>query len=192
MKKNQMELLFVAGLILGVVLPNLLWKTELEENGLPGLYLLTRISRELPANPEYFFYVLKARGTVHLLIMLCGLSVLGLPVSVVAGVWLGFLMGTVLTVSLLEFGMEGLLLAGSLFIPQYIIYVPVSLALYQRSFQCSVKCWKNQRLTQQERREYGTFCALAGLLLAAGMALESYINPILVEMVTGRLHFFQN
>ena len=31
MKKNQMEFLFVAGFVLGVALPNLLWKTELEE-----------------------------------------------------------------------------------------------------------------------------------------------------------------
>lgn len=190
MKKNQMEILFVVGFVLGVVLPNLLWKTELEEKGLPGLYLLTRVSRGLPANPEYFFYVLKTRGSIFALCMLCGLSVFGLPVSAVASVWLGFLMGAVLTVSLLEFGVEGLFLAGALFFPQYVIYVPVSLALYRRSFQISVKCWKNQRLAATERREYGMFCAMAGVLLAAGMFLESYINPVLIETIVGKLHFF--
>lgn len=190
MKKNQMEILFVVGFVLGVVLPNLLWKVELEENGLPGLYLLTRVSRGVPANPEYFFYVLKTRGSLYVLCMLCGLSIFGLPVSIVASVWIGFLMGAVLTVSLLEFGVEGLFLAGVLCFPQYVVYVPVSLSLYQRSFRCSVKCWKNQRLTVQERREYGVFCAVTAGLLAVGMFLESYMNPVLIEMVVDKLHFF--
>ena len=120
MKKNQMEFLFVAGFVLGVALPNLLWKTELEESGLPGLYLLTRVSQGIPAEPEYFFYILKTRGAVYLLTMLCGLSVFGLPVSVVSCVWMGFLMGAVLTVSLLEFGVRGMFLAVALFLPQYL------------------------------------------------------------------------
>ena len=190
MKKNQMEILFVIGFVTGVILPNLLWKTELEANGLPGLYLLTRVSQGMPANPEYFLYVLKTRGAVYALCMLCGLSVFGVPVSVVAGIWMGFLMGAVLTVSLLEFGGEGMFLAGVLFFPQYVIYIPVSLGLYRRSFQLSLRCWKNQRLSFGERKEYGAFCAFAGALLAAGMALESYVNPILIEMVLNKLHFF--
>ncbi len=190
MKKNQMEILFVIGFVTGVILPNLLWKTELEANGLPGLYLLTRVSQGMPANPEYFLYVLKTRGAVYALCMLCGLSVFGVPVSVVAGIWMGFLMGAVLTVSLLEFGVEGMFLAGVLFFPQYVIYIPVSLGLYRRSFQLSLRCWKNQRLSFGERKEYGAFCAFAGALLAAGMALESYVNPILIEMVLNKLHFF--
>ena len=184
-----MEILFVAGFVLGIVLPNLLWKTELEEKGLPGLYLLTRAGGGLPANPEYFLYVLKNRGSIYMLIMLCGLSVFGLPVSVAAGVWMGFLMGAVLTVSLLEFGVEGMFLAGALFLPQYIIYVPVSLALYQRSSEISVKCWRNQRLIASERRKYGIFCAMAGGLLTVGMFLESYVNPLLIEMAMDKLHF---
>lgn len=190
MKKNQMEILFVIGFVTGVILPNLLWKTELEANGLPGLYLLTRVSQGMPANPEYFLYVLKTRGAVYALCMLCGLSVFGVPVSVVAGIWMGFLMGAVLTVSLLEFGVEGMFLAGVLFFPQYVIYIPVSLGLYRRSFQLSLRCWKNQRLSFGERKEYGAFCAFAGALLAAGMVLESYVNPILIEMVLDKLHFF--
>ena len=190
MKKNQMEILFVIGFVTGVILPNLLWKTELEANGLPGLYLLTRVSQGMPANPEYFLYVLKTRGAVYALCMLCGRAVFGVPVSVVAGIWMGFLMGAVLTVSLLEFGVEGMFLAGVLFFPQYVIYIPVSLGLYRRSFQLSLRCWKNQRLSFGERKEYGAFCAFAGALLAAGMALESYVNPILIEMVLNKLHFF--
>ena len=83
MKKNQMEILFVVGFVLGVVLPNILWKTELEEKGLPGLYLLTRIGPGMPANPEYFFYVLKTRGSIYILCMLCGLSIFGDRKSVV-------------------------------------------------------------------------------------------------------------
>lgn len=191
MKKNQMEILFVLGFISGVVLPNLLWKTELEESGLPGLYLLTRVSREMPANPEYLIYILKTRGAVCLLCMLCGLSVFGLIVSVVASVWMGFLMGAVLTVSLLEFGVEGMFLAGALFLPQYVAYVPASLALYRRSFKSSLCAWKGQRLTQTERRGYGIFCVWTAAVMAVGMVLESYVNPILLEMVIGRLHFFQ-
>lgn len=190
MKKNQMEILFVVGFVAGVILPNLLWKTELEANGLPGLYLLTRVTQGMPANPEYFLYVLKTRGAVYALCMLCGLSVFGVPVSVVASVWMGFLMGTVLTVSLLEFGVEGMFLAGVLFFPQYVIYIPVSLGLYRRSFLLSLRCWKNQRLSSRDRKEYGAFCAFATLLLAAGMTLESYVNPVLIEMVLNKLHFF--
>lgn len=185
-----MEILFVLGFVLGVALPNLLWRAELEESGLPGLYLLTRVTREMPANPEYFLYVLRNRGTAYALCMLCGLSVLGLPVSLVASVWMGFLMGAVFTVSLLEFGVEGLFLAGALFFPQYVVYVPVSLALYRKSFQLSAGCWKNQRLASPAKKEYGVFCALAGFLLAAGVFLESYVNPALVEMVMDKLHIF--
>lgn len=191
MKKNQMEILFVLGFMAGVILPNVLWKTELEESGLPGLYLLTRVSQDMPANPEYFLYVLKTRGSAYLLCMLCGLSVFGVPVAVVASVWMGFLMGAALTVSLLEFGVEGLFLAWALFFPQYLLYVPVSLALYRRSLHSSLGYWKGQRLSQQERRGYGIFCAWAALILAVGMAFESYLNPVFLEMAVGRSHFFQ-
>ena len=191
MKKNQMEFLFVAGFVLGVALPNLLWKTELEESGLPGLYLLTRVSQGIPAEPEYFFYILKTRGAVYLLTMLCGLSVFGLPVSVVSCVWMGFLMGAVLTVSLLEFGVRGMFLAVVLFLPQYLVYVPVSLALYRRSFQSSLSYWKNQRLSQQDRRGSGLFCAWAAVFLLGGMALEGYLNPVLIQVVIKKMQFFQ-
>ena len=191
MKKNQMEFLFVAGFVLGVALPNLLWKTELEESGLPGLYLLTRVSQGIPAEPEYFFYILKTRGAVYLLTMLCGLSVFGLPVSVVSCVWMGFLMGAVLTVSLLEFGVRGMFLAVVLFLPQYLVYVPVSLALYRRSFQSSLSYWKIQRLSQQDRRGYGIFCAWAAVFLLGGMALEGYLNPVLIQVVIKKMQFFQ-
>ncbi len=190
MKKNRMEILFVLGFALGVALPNFLWKTELESNGLPGLYLLTRVSKGMPANPEYFIYVMKTRGAVYALCMLCGLSVFGLPVSVAASVWMGFLMGATLTVALLEFGVEGMFLAGVLFFPQYLLYVPASLALYRRSFQSSLRCWKNQRGSAQEKREYGFFCVCIGALLVAGMFLESYVNPPLIEKVLDKLHFF--
>lgn len=191
MKKNQMEILFVLGFVLGVVLPNFLWKMELEESGLPGLYLLTRVSRDMPANPEYLFYISKTRGAACLLCMLCGLSVFGLIISVVACVWMGFLMGAILTVALLEFGVEGMLLAGALFLPQYVVYVPALLALYRRSFKSSLCAWKGQRLTQTERRGYGIFCVWTAAAMAVGMVLESYVNPILLEMVVDRLHFFQ-
>lgn len=190
MKKNRMEILFVLGFVLGVALPNVLWKTELKANGLPGLYLLTRVSQGLPANPEYFIYVIRTRGAVYGLCMLCGLSVFGLPVSIVAAVWMGFLMGAVLTVALLEFGVEGMFLVGALFFPQYFVYVPASLALYKRSCWMSFKSWKNQRASSQERREYGIFCAWIGLLLLAGMFLESYVNPVLIDRIMDKLHFF--
>ena len=38
--------------------------------------------------------------------------------------------------------------------------------------------------------EYGFFCVCIGALLVAGMFLESYVNPPLIEKVLDELHFF--
>ncbi len=122
-----------------------------------------------------------------LLLLLLAFTAFGIIGGILMIGWQGFSVGFMLASAIAKYGMKGILLVlGGLF-PQYLFYLPVYL-LY-----CYLTVYLRQRMYMEGRGpilDRGYICAaglLAGagllILFAAGIFLESYINPVILKQI---------
>ncbi|MDO5389676.1 MAG: stage II sporulation protein M [Eubacteriales bacterium] len=191
MKKIQPVLLaFVAGLLIGAILPNLFEEAAWKMNGLSDLMLLERCLSDSIDSRSLFFYLLEKRGSLLLLTAFLGVSIFGIAAGVAGSAVLGGYVGLLLSSMLKLGGFRGFLLGLGLLLPQYLLYIPVLLFFFGSCFWMSLNCWKKKQGTWKEYRGY---LVTMGVLLAASvvaMALESYVNPWLLAFLLKYLKFF--
>ena len=89
------------------MLPNLLWRAQWRQNTAASLYLLFCFADRSVSGMEYFLEVLRIRGGFALLCVLCGVTVFGVPLAFLAVILTGLEIGTLLTMSVLQFGIAG-------------------------------------------------------------------------------------
>ena len=101
------EILFLTGFLTGTILPNMIWKMEWKQKTLASFYLIRNFAEKDISGGAYFGEILRRRGGFFLLLILCGFTVFGVPLSVVYMLILGLETGMVLAMSVLEFGLYG-------------------------------------------------------------------------------------
>lgn len=183
-------LLFLTGFLLGTVLPNLAWKLEWKQKAISSVYLLGTVSSQRVSGIEYLTEVLRIRGSFLALAVLCGFSVFGLPLAVAAVVGTGMEMGAVLAVSILQFGLAGGAVGLGLMLPQMLVYIPATFFLMALIYSQSLEMWKNQGLFPQKISRYIIGAGAGMVLYLAGILLEVYVNPWIVEKILNSLKFF--
>ena len=118
-------ILCMCGFLLGSFIPNLIWKTEWHQGTLEAIYYLTSFTASGSVSEvEYLKEIIKLRGSLWGLCMICGFSVFGAPLAVTGLLILGCRIGMVIAVSILEFGLLGGLIGAGLLFPQYLLYIP--------------------------------------------------------------------
>lgn len=95
------QILFMAGFFIGMILPDIAWKMEWHQKTISAMYLLRSFAAGSEAGVEYFLQVLGMRGSVYLLGAACGISVFGVPFAVAGSMYLGIKIGLLLTMSVL-------------------------------------------------------------------------------------------
>lgn len=191
MKKIQPVLLaFLAGLLIGAILPNLFEEAAWKINGLSDLMLLERCLSEPVDCSSFFFYLLQKRGSLLILIAFFGVSVFGIAAGIAGAAVLGGYVGILLSALLKLGGVRGFLLGLGMLFPQYLFYIPVFLLFFGACFSMSLNCWKRKQITGKEYRDYLVTTGVLLVLSAAAMALESYVNPRLLELLLKYLKFF--
>jgi stage II sporulation protein M len=185
-------LLFLTGFLVGMLLPNLLWKFQWRQQTVASFYLLGRFAQQdqTGMGMEYFLQVLKQRGTVFLVCALCGISVFGAPLAVIVMLGMGLQVGAILTMSILQFGAAGAVAGLGLLLPQYLIYLPVMMYFLAEVFAQSSKIWQGGGVFSEKLSPYGVRVLLSGAAFVGGILLESYVNPLVVEYVMKILQFF--
>ena len=83
------QILFMAGFLIGMILPDIAWKMEWHQKTISAMYLLRSFAAGSEAGVEYFLQVLGMRGSVYLLGAACGISVFGVPFAVAGSMYLG-------------------------------------------------------------------------------------------------------
>lgn len=191
-KKNEMPVvrLFSIGFLLGILIPNLAWKLEWSQRTIATVYLLSTLVKDDLVGIEYFICVLQKRYTIYFLVVLSGLSVFGVPLAVITAVIFGMQTGLLLTVSVLQFGLNGGLVGAALLFPQYLIYCPGGLILLKRVYDQSMEFWKNRGIFPKQIIYYFIQVILVGILIFIGILLETYVNPSITKMLTKSLKFF--
>lgn len=191
MKKIQPVLFaFLAGLLAGAIWPNLFEESAWKINGMSDLMLLKRCLSDTIDSRSLFLYLLEKRGSLLLLTAFFGVSVFGVVAGIAGAAALGGYVGLLLAAMLKLGGFRGFLLGIGLLVPQYLIYIPVLLLFLNSCFWMSLNCWKRKQIIGREYRDYLVTVGILFVLIAAAMALESCVNPWLVEIFLKYLKFF--
>lgn len=189
-KLRPMVIAFFLGLMTGVLWANYSGSSAAQINGLSQLSLLRKYLEEPASGKEYLWYLLGQRGTAYLLGGLFGISIFGVPMSLLFMGIMGFTIGAVLSAALLEGGIWGFLLGVGLLLPHYLVYVPASLMFFGYSYRMSYGCWKNRRYTKKDYRGYFLALLGAGITVFGGILLECYVNPLLLKVLMDKIKFF--
>ena len=144
----------------------------------------------LQEDQKYFIQVLKMRASIFILAALCGITVFGVVIAIVGLLGSGLLLGMVLTMSVLEFGIPGCAVGIGLVFPQYIFYIPCMLLLFTEIYRQSLETWKNQGRMSADITGYTGRILLCGLGYSLGILLEIYCNPKVMEFLMKNISIF--
>ena len=183
-------LLFLCGFVAGNIIPNLLWRMKWQQKTMASVYLLGTFANAKMTGMAYLREVLRFRGSIYIVTAICGLSVFGVPLAVVEAILTGLATGALLSVSVLQFGFTGGIIGLGLLMPQYIIYIPVWMFLWNRVWNMSLRTWNDRGLFPHQTAEYALKMFLGVFPYGAGILMESYLNPRITEYVLKFVKFF--
>lgn len=181
--------LFSLGFIVGIFLTNFQSSVFAGEYGLFNETSLNRLKYLEIENYTFFRYVTAMRVKDYLLVGLLSITCIGLVVSYGAVAWQGMLMGMVVTVAVIRFGMKGLLLVLVSFFPHQLLLLPAGMMMLLWCCQnYSLFCMTGKRLwLSGPNKKYfiRQFLMLIWILAVVmiGCVLESYVNPLLISDV---------
>lgn len=182
--------IYSGSFLLGILIPNIIWKTAWNQKAAASIYLLSIFAGKDLEDQKYFIQVLKMRASIFILAALCGITVFGVVIAIVGLLGSGLLLGMVLTMSVLEFGLPGCAVGIGLVFPQYIFYIPCMLLLFTEIYRQSLETWKNQGRMSADITGYIGRILLCGLGYSLGILLEIYCNPKVMEFLMKNISIF--
>ncbi len=182
--------IYSGSFLLGILIPNIIWKTAWNQKAAASIYLLSIFAGKDLEDQKYFIQVLKMRASIFILAALCGITVFGVVIAIAGLLGSGLLLGMVLTMSVLEFGIPGCAVGIGLVFPQYIFYIPCMLLLFTEIYRQSLETWKNQGRMSADITGYTGRILLCGLGYSLGILLEIYCNPKVMEFLMKNISIF--
>ncbi len=183
--------LFFCGFSLGVLFLNFWWKSRGRQIEAAAIAALASFSAQEVPDRDFFLRLLQLRGIPLLLGLLSAVTIFGVIVSVLAVLILGFLAGGLLTLGLLELGIKGGVLALGFLLPQYFFYMAAIILLGEIVFSISLRGWTTMKIPLGEYGRYGgPILLLLGIYLA-GIFLEAYASPEIVDFLISVLHIVE-
>lgn len=183
-------ILFLAGFLAGTILPNVLWRLQWQQQTMASIYILGAFADKSITGKDYLKEILRVRGSYYLLSVICGISIFGVPLAVLGMLFLGGETGALLAMSVLEFGFTGGVVGAGLLLPQYLVYIPVTMLLMTLVYHQSLQVWQNHGLYPERTGKYMLKCAGGAVLYGLGILLEWKINPWVAEKVLGMIKIF--
>lgn len=189
-ERTPMGWLFVIGFLIGVLIPNIMWKEVYLQASVVEGYLLECLG-DLEYQKEQLLYeVIKKRAGMAILTGICGISIFGVPVSIIVMMIQAFEFGCILTSSILQFGVQGGLVGISLLLPQGIIYFIAMYGICTIAFFSSREVWRNQNIFNKHIYKYLVKWIVLLICMAVGIFLETYVGPEFTKFVIGKLKIF--
>lgn len=178
------------GFLCGILLPNFMWKKIYLQRSMTAAYFLMYLEGMKMDTKDVLEKVIPKWLGIFGVTGFCGFTIFGVTIAWIVLFYLGFELGSVMTCSILQFGFKGGAFGISLFLPQYILYIPAIVGICILSYQKSMILWKNQILFQKSMYGYlGKMCLLA-FLLVGGILLESFCNSVWVYTVAEYIKVF--
>ncbi len=181
-----MSACFVLGMTAGIIFANLAYPHHTSETETMAIYVMQQLKSAEISYDNYFWHLLRFRGKRILLVMLGGMTAMAPWFSIVLMVILGILFGSLSSLMLLQFGLQGFLLLIVGLLPQILLYIPVTWIMLAVIYHMKGKILMKSKDTQREYLVWMGIC-MAGYLL--GMVLEGYVNMPLLRLFVGKYDF---
>lgn len=186
----QMAYLFLIGFFMGILIVNLGHDTWISNSGLLGTEMIGRLRNSRPDGESLVGYVLKHRLSAVCVLGLVSTTIVGMPVLSAYICYTGLAAGCLLSVSVVRYGIRGILfMAGAVF-PQAVLLVPayIGLFLWAANVNQILYAPRNQLEGYERfgRRFYlkkGAQIVGITAVVIIGCLLESYVNPDILHFV---------
>ena len=110
--------LFMIGLFLGILIVNLGYDTWIGESSLLGANMIARLKNSILDGSVLFSYIMKHRLFTVCMLALLATTMIGLPAVCAYICYTGLSAGCLLSVSVIRYGIRGLLLMAAGIMPQ--------------------------------------------------------------------------
>ena len=173
MKKSST--LFFAVFLCGVISANVLGIASGREFGAINEYFINRYLYADICGRELFLYLFYERVPKIFLLLFLSIGIC----------YLGFSIGFLAVIAIMNYGIKGVLLMMGFFLPQWIFYVPVIAIWYlglKRYKGIRTECVSADRRGNDPIR-YVILFVIGAVLLLLGIFMESYVNPFLLQKI---------
>lgn len=178
--------LFMAGFMAGIFLINMNSNFFVGEDGIYSTGTINRLKYLEIENSTFFRYVTAGRFKDYLLLGLMSTTYFGIVIAYGVAAFQGMMLGMVITVAVIRFGLKGILLVLSSFFPHQLLLLPAGAMML-------IWCCQNCRVLYFDRRTIWNgelkkkyflrqLIMLVWILMVVmiGCILESYVNPMLL------------
>ncbi len=172
-KKSQLLIIaLVVGFLFGILYVNINMKQAGVTTEISQRFFLERFEK-IKVIPEYFFwYVARARLLLIAMILIMGCFKWKRVALVLWCGWIGLLFGTLVVSVIIQIGIKGLFVVVVGMFPHMFFYIPAYVIFLRYIYEYPRKQWNWQKTV---------FMTLTILI---GVVLESYLNPLLMKLVT--------
>ena len=185
-----MMYLFMIGLFIGILIVNVGYDAWIKEGSLLGTDMVTRLKNSLLDGGMLFSYILKHRLFTICMLALLATTMIGLPVICGYICYMGLAAGCLLSVSVIRYGIRGLLLMMAGIMPQGIMLVPAYAALFVWAVGVNRMLYSKSpyrecytRYSKQIYLKKGIQIVGIIVVVIMGCLLESYVNPKMLHFV---------
>lgn len=188
MKKilNNFLTLYFSGGAAGIICANLIQRYYGYQTGFLGYYMAGR-AVDHPSAQSLFLDILQTRALFWLFSFLSGMTPFGIITAAGGSLWLGFLVGNLFTVFLMEYGIRGIFYCTASFFPQVLFYAPAVFLTYLFVMKMSQKFWSGKRPIKEDYKAYSFFFSIIGVLMLTGVFTECYVNSRVLDYVSKHL-----
>lgn len=163
-------LFYMVGFLGGILYTNLVSRDYVAVLGIFNDYFLNQYIQTDIVDGSYLWYLIKIRITPFILITFLGATRGRKPAAVIFLIWTGFLCGMIFTAATLKMGVKGIMLCLVALAPQAVLYAVGYAVLLTGLYYYPKIGWNYQK----------TIAVI--LAICIGIALECYMNPILVKL----------
>ncbi len=174
---------FCVGLIAGILVINMGKSILLGDGGMFDESTLYHLKYMTVDSNALFCFILRKRIIRFLGLAVLSTTYLGLAACMGAAFWYGLSAGAFLATLMLRYGIKGILLAVISMFPQYLVYVPVVLALLLWCQELFRGIYVRGEYSAADRgflvKKAGRLLVLMAVLVV-GCMLEAYMNPFIL------------
>ena len=153
--KRYLVLLCMLGFFIGIMCANLVPKEYITSMGILNDFFLNQYNTDEIEVTEYLWYIIRVRCTPLILMVAIGYGRLRKILTIIFLLWTSFAGGLIMAAAVLKMGLKGMVLC---------------LILLWYFFSYPASKWNASK----------TICMI--LFVAVGILLESYVNPMLMQL----------
>lgn len=182
--------LFMIGLFLGILIVNVGYESWIQEGSLLGTNMIARLKNSILDGSALFSYVMKHRLFTVCMLALLATTMIGLPAVCAYICYTGLSAGCLLSVSVIRYGIRGLLLMAAGIMPQGIVLIPAYVVLFVWAVEVNRMLYAKSpyrecyvRYSKQIYLKKGAQIMGIVVVVIIGCLLESYVNPKMLHFV---------